>query len=290
MGRVREAWDYLRYARVVRNAPDYASLLPDFFSSYGTFRAETFSAVHTMVIFAGIGRSGTTLLGALLDAHPNMVIANEQNVFKYLQPLPFSRQQIFQLLLRNSARAAAAQRPGGGGYVYAVPGQWQGRSNRIEVIGDKSRSAQSVEWLYSRPELAAKLRRTARAKIRVIHVIRNPFDTIARRSLRRGVSLGRISREYFVLTEKLQKIREYPDLAFLPVYLEDVISDPVGRLAEICRELGVEPSGDYLEACAGIVHTQPGEPRKTVTWPEPVRTEIIRRMKAYPYLQRYSFE
>ena len=98
-------------------------------------------------MFIGIGRSGTTLIGALLDAHPNMAIANQQTTPKYLRPRLFSRSQIFYLLLRNSRNAVRTRRMGG--YSYAVTGQWQGRFDALEVIGDKSKSAQAVTWLTS---------------------------------------------------------------------------------------------------------------------------------------------
>jgi hypothetical protein len=296
MGRVRDAWDFVRYARIVRNASEYASVLPDYFgSSPAPVGPAEFSAVHTFVCFAGIGRSGTTLMGALLDAHPNMIIAEQQGVLKYVHPLQFSRQRIFHLLLRNSVRAARDGRPGSGGYTFAVPGQGHGRVTRIEVIGDKSQSAQTVEWLYSRPWLVRKLADTVRARIRIMHVVRNPFDTIARRSLRRGVPLERISRQYFALTEKMRAVKEKLDrepaldVDFILVHLEDLIADPVAQLTRICSELGVQPGIDYLDACAGIVYPKPSEPRKLVDWTASLRSDIERRIKEFDYLRRYSF-
>jgi hypothetical protein len=245
-------------------------------------------------MFVGIGRSGTTLLGALLDAHPNVVIANQQCVLKYLYPFPFSRERIYRLLLRNSVNLAGRGRPGGGGYSYALPGQWQGKFERIEVIGDKSRSAQSVAWLASRPALLQKLAQTARARIRMLHIIRNPFDTIARRSLRRHVSLERISREYFALTEQLQALigrlesEAGMDVKRIQVYLEDLIGDPASVLTTICDELGVRAPQDYLRACAGLVYQKPREARTTVDWSAELLSDINARLREFPYLSRYS--
>ena len=105
---IRESWDFVRNARIVRAAMEYSGLIPDYVDSVlrpGDMDA-SFEAVHTYVMFLGIGRSGTTLLGALLDAHPNVVIANEQNTLKYLYPFSFSRDQIFRLLQRNAVKQA----------------------------------------------------------------------------------------------------------------------------------------------------------------------------------------
>jgi hypothetical protein len=298
MSALTTAWDFVRNARLVRNALEYASLVPDYFASFPA-RSESpalFDAVHTFVLFIGIGRSGTTLVGSLLDAHPRMVIANQQCALKYLYPLPYSRERIFRLLVQNSVEAARSGRPGGGGYSYAVPGQWQGTSERIEVIGDKSRSAQSIAWITSRPELLEKLASTTRARIRLVHVIRNPYDTIARRSMRRGLSLEQISREYFALTAQLQEMIHRiessvrPDIQRIPVYLEDLIADPEKQLARICEELGVAPGAAWLEACAGIIYRTPREARTQVDWPGGLHPAILRRAREFPHLQRYSLE
>ena len=56
-----------------------------------------------------------------------------------------------------------------------MPGQWQGRFRNIRVIGDKSRSAQSVEWLHSRPRLLEGLAAATAARVRLVHVVRNPW-------------------------------------------------------------------------------------------------------------------
>jgi hypothetical protein len=298
MYRVTEAWDFVRNARFVRNAEEYSSLLPDYFRSFPSSSEgkSIFNAVHTYLMFVGIGRSGTTLIGALLDAHPQMIIAHQQCALKYLYPFPFSRGRIFCLLLRNSMNAARTGRQGGGGYSYAIPGQSQGNYDSIEVIGDKSRSAQSVVWLSSRPALLDELANRTQARIKMLHVIRNPYDTIARRSMRRRVSLAKMTREYFTLTAQLQELMSWIDsdsgleIQRIPVHLEDIISNPKKQLAEICKRLGVSPAEDYLEACAGIVHQKPNEIRRSVKWPPTLISTIQQRLQGIPHLQRYSFE
>lgn len=290
--------DSVRNARIVRTLSDYTTLLSDYIEANRGLANEKvpFGSVHTCVMFLGVGRSGTTLVGALLDAHPNVVIANQQNTLKYLYPFAFSRDQMFTLLVRNAAAQAHLGRPGGGGYSYAVPGQFQGRAEKIEVIGDKSKSAQSVEWLASRPDLLAKLQKTTQARIGLLHVIRNPYDTIARRSLRRRVPLDKISREYFALTRQLQGIFDRVesdrnlDARRISVHLEDLIRNPAAELAGLCGGLGVDPIPTYLEACAGIVREKPSLARNLTAWPSELIEEIRQNMISVSWLKRYSFE
>ena len=44
-----------------------------------------FVDVQTYCLFIGHGRSGHSILGALLDAHPNIILPDEVDVLKYLQ-------------------------------------------------------------------------------------------------------------------------------------------------------------------------------------------------------------
>lgn len=183
-----------------------------------------------------------------------------------------------------------------GGYSYAVAGQWQGRFDTLEVIGDKSKSAQAVTWITSRPALLEELVRVTRTRIRMMHVIRNPYDTIATRSMRRGLSLESISRECFALCDRLQilirrieAISGY-DVERIPVYLEDFIKHPDSELSAICDDLGVVAERDYLEDCARIVRGKPHRSRYDAGWNPGLVTGVQRKLETIPFLHRYAFD
>ena len=156
-------------------------------SAYGgvVHRAQ-FTQLETFCMFLGYARSGTSLLGALLDAHPNIVVAHELDVLKYVQ-VGFRKHQIFHLLLENSKAHAQCGRKATG-YTYEVRDQWQGRYATLRVIGDKKGGKSSLR-LRENPDLLNKLRNTIGLPLKVFHVVRNPYDNIAtkyRRRLRRG--------------------------------------------------------------------------------------------------------
>ena len=298
MGYLSQASNFIRHARIVYYTREYSSVISHYLLSRrpATEIHDAISSVHSYVMFIGIGRSGTTLIGSLLDAHPRMIIANEQNTLKYVRLGLIPRAQIYWLLIKNSRDSAHAGRIGGGGYKYAVPGQSQGEFDTLEVIGDKSRSGRTVAWLNSTPVLLDRLATVTQARIRIIQVIRNPFDTIATRSIRRKLPLEQIYREYFALCEKLQRlisrIDEISDLDVerIPVSLEDFIEQPDMHLEAICEKLGVSADNDYLQACAGIVYKQPNKSRFKVSWDKKLVEEIEERLENIPFLQRYSFD
>jgi hypothetical protein len=251
--------------------------------------------IHTYCTFIGTGRSGTTLIGALLDAHPNMILANQQHVLRYLQTGMFDRTQIYYLLLRNSRKAALRGRKGGGGYGYAVPHQWQGRFVRLEVIGEKSMADVDVRRLFRRPWLLERLRQITGARIRMIHVIRNPYDVISTKSVRRGMSLAQMADEYFSHCRKAVKViqridaMQGCDVARIPVRLDQFIEDPKTHLGSLCRLLGVEPAEDYLKDCMRMVYKVPHKSRHDVEWPRELIDAVKGRVEEIPFLRGYSY-
>src|SRR5215207_7292340 len=86
-------------------------------------------------MFIGYPRSGHSLVGALLDAHPNAIIAHELNALECVEK-GVDKGCIFQLVLENSRKFAKSGRRWEG-YSYKVSNQWQGRFERLLVIGDK---------------------------------------------------------------------------------------------------------------------------------------------------------
>ncbi len=289
--------DFIKNSRIVREAKQYLTVIPDYLraSLSRSCDVRDFANTSTYVMFIGSGRSGTTLLGSCLDAHPQIIIANQQNTLKYLTFKAFDRRRIYTLLVENSRRASQSKRMGGGGYSYYVPEQWQGRFERLRVIGDKSMSAQAVERIYRNPSLLRRLREVSGAKLRLIHLIRNPYDTITTKAIRRKLPLRTMIREYFTCCERLQQVlrlieQESPEnIQRVPVVLEEFIQNPTGELARVCEKLGVEAEPDFLKSCAGIVYKKPHLSRHRLPWDQVHRNEVKMQMKRFPFLAGYEF-
>ncbi|HEY3168098.1 MAG TPA: hypothetical protein VGK57_12760, partial [Candidatus Binatia bacterium] len=160
-----------RFKRVTKKEWRYAM------SALGSLvKKRHFNRVQSFCLFIGYPRSGHTLIGSLLDAHSNAVIADELDALKYIQA-GFSRDQLFYLLLRGSRRAAKAGRQRTG-YSYYVPGQWQGRFDKLRVIGDKAGGASAIR-LAAFPFLLDTLSNGFNTRLKFIHVTRNPYDVIS---------------------------------------------------------------------------------------------------------------
>ena len=266
----------------------------DLLTRYQSFRSPTlFREIKTYCVFIGHMKSGGSMLGSLLDAHPNAILADEVDALRYVQA-GLKRDQVFHLLLRISRREFMKGRVTArrlGAYSWLVPGQWQGRYATLQVIGDSTTGA-STQRLSSDPGLLERLDRVLEGvDAKFIHVIRNPFDPISVMMIRGRRTFENALAHYFANCEMLAALRQRinPE-RLVSVRYEDFISKPKIRLAEICSFLGLSANQDYLQACCHILQRTPERSRQMVEW-EPEWIEAVRaRITGYDFLDGYSFE
>ena len=84
------------------------------------------------------------------------------------------------------------------GYSLKVDGMWQGRFDRyIKVIGDKSGGDTMRSFLKSKENFTRnyrKLESSVGVSLRIIHVLRNPFDMIATSLIIRNQGVNNLRR------------------------------------------------------------------------------------------------
>ncbi len=68
----------------------------------GLRHAKTFDTVERFCLFIGYPRSGHSLVGSLLDAHPNVVLAHELDALRYVAA-GYRRKQLYWMILRRDA-------------------------------------------------------------------------------------------------------------------------------------------------------------------------------------------
>jgi hypothetical protein len=242
--------------------------------------------VEVFFLALGYARSGSTLVGSLLDAHPEIVVAHEADILRYVRT-GVTRRQLYAILLdRNRQFGSVGRR--WHGFDYAVPGGFQGRFTTLRVLGDKH-AGRATRRLARDPRLLERLRALVQVPIRVLHVTRNPYDNVASIAESRGLDLSEAVDVYEKLSEMADGVRallaphELLDLAY-----ESVVEDPVNRLSEICAFVGVEASTAYLEACSAVVDSAAGQRRRGVVWPPDERRRIDELITARSVLSGYS--
>jgi len=248
-----------------------------------------FCDIRTYCMFVGYPRTGHSLIGSLLDAHPNIVIAHELDALRLVNH-GFSRRQVFNLVLENSRNMAVSGRSHSG-YSYEVPNQWQGRFEQLQVLGDK-KGATSAMRFYREPRLLAAVRTKIGGELKFVHVIRNPYDvlaTMARRSPHK--TLATHIDVFFRLCSSIEslKTRVEPNEIF-DVRLESFIDDPQPQLKQLCSFLGVRAAAGYLNDCASIVFKSPKKSRFDIQWDRESVVKVRERMAAFSFLSGYSYD
>ena len=263
-------------------------------TSLNTRRHEAdLGSVRTFCVLLGTVKSGGSLLGSMLDAHPNVVLSDEADPMRYVTA-GFSRAQLFQLLVKSARREAMKGRvtarrlvP----YSLAVPGQWQGRFSEILVIGD-SKAGPTTRQMGERPELVEALREVlGTVEDRYVHVIRSPYDPISAMVRRSGRTLDSAVADYAAQCERLLTLRSLiPPDRLLTVAYEDVIANPAAQLGRLCQFLRVKAQAGYLSDCASMVDANRQRERHLVQWTPAALDAVEDLVHRYPFLNRYVSE
>lgn len=238
------------------------------------------------VLFVGYGRSGHSLVGSLLDAHPQVVISHELYALKHLHRGARYRDvvdavKLNSLVFHELGRSYT-------NYDYSVPGQFQGRYERLRLLGDKKGNG-TARFVRRHPGVLDRLDREVPVPVYFVHVVRNPFDNIATKSRRTGTSLDYAADSFFANVETIAELKRRYGGRVVDVYLDDLIAAPKPTLQRLLRALGIDEVGeDYLEACASIMFATPSRSRDAVTWEPDLVGRIEARMAGYPFLARFG--
>ncbi|PSB21075.1 sulfotransferase family protein [filamentous cyanobacterium CCP2] len=261
-------------------------------SLYEGFRNRSlFNSIGTYCMFIGYPRSGHSLLGSLLDAHPNAVISHELDALGFLES-GFSKNQLFSLILRNDKNFTQNGREWTD-YKYVVPNQYQGSFKELCVIGDK-KGRVTTERLARNPSLLEKLKSTLKTRVKVIHVLRNPYDnisTIYRRCSRSSKSLSEAIEVYFFLCQGVADIKEMVDeTEIIDIRHETFVEDPQMGMKQLIEFLDIDYTSEYLRDCASIVKNSPHKSRLDVDWTNDLIRLVELKAKNFEFLEGYQFD
>ena len=246
-----------------------------------------FERVTAFCLFVGYPRSGHSVIGALLNAHRNAVISHELNAPELILG-GCTRDDLYARIL---ARAYWFNLRGNtSNYVYQVPRQWQGRFAALEVIGDK-RGGAVARCLAAHPDFLQRVRALVGVPLRLVHVVRNPFDNISAISIAQAMPLAESIDFYFAHCESTARLDAMcAPGELITVRHEEMVRAPATVLSDLCAFLGLERDARYLEDCSGIVFRVPTYTRRRVEWTAAQIRDVERRARSFPFLGGAAFE
>ena len=280
-------------------------------------RGRRFGSVSTFVQFVGFPRSGHSLIGSILDAHPQAVVSHELDTMGLLKKgLP--EKVVYALIAENSATFSRHGRYWNG-FSYAVPGGHHGPTEPLRVIGDK-KGDWAVRWCGKDPDLIEAVGRKVHARCRWILVTRHPLDNIATMSLRKNRTYDRLRIEAADSTDfkaRLAASQERGEVA--AAALDDMIDDyeglcqtiermqaatpaddwchveyerfsvhPADEIRRLARFLDLEPDTDYVASSASIVRDSPNKSRNAVTWTDQQLERVEALSRHFSFLHSYD--
>ncbi|MEO0469611.1 MAG: sulfotransferase [Bacteroidota bacterium] len=255
-----------------------------------------FASIEKYVVFLGYPRSGHSMVGSLMDAHPEMVIAHELNALQYVEE-GYSQEELFGLILHNTEAYGKNDRKWEN-FTYAVKGQWQGRYANLRVIGDK-KGGRTTFMLMDQADRLNRLKERVKLPMYIIHLTRNPFDNIARMYLKDQPTfekffpvetLADMADVYFRYSESIARATTSVSAGqLLEMKHEDFSQNPHQSVSKICQFLGLDAAQDYLDACADLIYDSPNKSRHQVQWPPELIASVQERIGQYDFLQGYHF-
>jgi hypothetical protein len=237
-----------------------------------------------LFIFLGNPRSGTTITRSLLNAHSNVLISNELNLIRfYLEGENWKT--ILGRMSQNANRFQ--QKPQWSGYNYNISVQ---REKNIKIVGDK-KAGRSVKYWQANNELYKEIQEWSPIPIKIIHCVRNPYDTIARKVIKNKNTVSHNIIRYFEL-EKGASIAKaaFNKDNYHTVYLEDWIRKPKENLIELMNYLDLSYGKDYIENCLSILFTEEKKARSEITWKEEEIKKIVDLSQNLSHLHYYFKE
>ncbi len=255
----------------------------------------SFADVHTFLLFVGYPRSGHSLVGALLNAHPQAIVAHELDAVARINA-QVERDQLFRDIVDRDTefKDAGSQWMG---YSYEVTPTLPEQQNKLTHIGDKRGGTTSKHLSESWQALEAITNWGLQLKI--LHVVRNPYDCISTAIKKREAKQRRVFQSHDVIRkmdhfiEKSTVIDQLIKSEKYDIYtlkLEELIADTEKELNKLLHFVELPITDEYLANCKRLVWSTPRQPRfASPHWSAAHKTYLQQKMSAFSFFQDYSF-
>lgn len=243
--------------------------------------------IRTFCLFVGYGRSGHSAVGSLLDAHPQAVVSHELNAVKrFFEGVPRDGlfDEIFALAQQQAREGRYATRAGGGTYTHNIPGQVKADASGITLIGDKKGAGTAWQFARHGLERLEDFRTYIGVPVRILHVVRNPFDIVA-------AGLARGKEDFSRTVAIVSKIRQRclgPD--WRDVYYEDLIARPEEEIPRLLAFLDLPVVPEHLAQSVAYLYREPHLRRHEIEWPAGMKAMVEGIIARHEYLGGYCWD
>jgi len=290
-------------------------------SNYNILPWSVIENVKTFVFFIGNPRSGSSIIGSMLDSHPHMIISYQSHILQEIlrKPEASTKSFIFNKIWKTSCFMTrgrrAAYKNSKKNYTLFFDELYQGKYNsHVDVIGDKEAGKISGIFMHG-PEkfqtMLTKLRGTVNIPIKVIHPIRNPFDNIATMLLYEFYENSAIEttktklgnntiaidpktidsniKDYFLHYQASEEAPKMFNLSTIQIHNQDLVTYPRRTIISLCEFLEIPCSDGYIETCSNKMFNEVSRTRYRIQWNDYQIAKITENIQKFQSLSRYDF-
>ena len=283
--------------------------------SYAPLSWAEVDGVEKLVLFVG----HASVISAMMDAHPNIIIGQEYHVLQECMQqgnqIQSSKASIFNGLYANSYNSSKhgqrRKQDAEQGYDLHINTRWQGAFKHLRVIGDKDDGLLSISF-GTRPirgmSCLRLLREAVKIPILVFHVVQNPFDTIAmnvvetveaqemqpqhkKLSVSKSelmIHAGTLYKRARASMEVMKTLETLIGFTLVEMHTDHLLKRPREIIMKICIALGVPCPYGYIEACVEKVSKNIPKVRQSIEWEDDVVETIIDMMRNFPFYSSYT--
>ncbi len=258
-------------------------------------KIELYKDLQFLCLFIGYPRSGHSVLGALLDGHPDIVITHEFNILSKFRTYRNSI-ELFDAILDNSKKSAEAGRVSYQ-YSYRMSDLSQGESEFPKVLGDKMGSKTTL-LLDEDFTLIEQLEKFCDLPIRFLHVVRNPFDIITTKAgyyhgTRAPVTLPNLEKSAAQIAKEVRinhRLIEALKERVLTLRHEDLILDFSNTIKKVLLHFELRIDEDYVRDAEKYVFKNPKPSRFNYPWPDSLKDEVFEQIiTKFSFMKEYSY-
>jgi hypothetical protein len=222
----------------------------------------------TLLIFIGSPRTGSTLLGQILNYHPECLVATEARFITkvVVQGLPFEEAlknveenalKLFKTDLVNDNKF--------GKTIDRYQSKWipfndlsrdpDFRKKEIKVIGDKKAGGATQVFIDKPTEMLKFL--NAYTKASLLQIIRNPVDAAVSYMYMKSHEVKPFEKaceEIIMKTHTAYVLGNRVSNPYFYIYYEDLIDDPEREMTKILTWLNVECSNSWLSKISSKIN------------------------------------
>lgn len=208
--------------------------------------------LRTFCCFIGFGKSRTKLVSAILDSHPQVVMANEGNFIKdFVADKIKSKDDAINYIVSASEQYNTKKKS-----TYRIADSHQGGSfTTLKVIGDRN-PYETMRETNNDSSIIGKLSSVCSSNIKFIQCIRNPFEWFTLQLSHHKVSFKKLLNIFDIRMERSMKLANGSDKDICDthyIHLNELVKNPEDNIANIVRFLGVPAYKSFINKASKLI-------------------------------------